>query len=105
MFGKNVFGQLGMDANLFFFEPILIPSFDEKEKVKKVSLGGEHSLILTQKNNIYSYGLNIFGQLGTGDFENRGSLTNLNIYENVLKNNENEKIINITACVQHSLII
>ena len=105
MFGKNIFGQLGMDVNSYFFEPILIPSLGEKEKVKKVSLGGEHSLILTQKNSIYSCGLNIFGQLGTGDFENRGNFTNLNIYENVLKNNENEKIIDIAAGAQHSLII
>ena len=54
--------------------------FCEKEKVKKVLLGGKHSLILTQKNNIYSCGLNIFWQLGRGDFEKRGNFINLNTY-------------------------
>ena len=105
MFGKNIFGQLGVDENSYVYEPILLPSLSEKELIKKVSLGGEHSLLLSQKNNIYSCGLNIFGQLGTGDYENRGNFTNLNIYQNVLKNNDNEKIIDIVAGAQHSLII
>ncbi len=105
MFGKNIFGQLGLDENSYVFEPVLLPSLSEKEIIKKVSLGGEHSLLLSQRNNIYSCGLNIFGQLGTGDYENRGNFTNLNIYENVLKNSENEKIIDIVAGAQHSLII
>ena len=105
MFGKNNFGQLGIEENSYIFEPILIPSLSQKEKVSKISLGGEHSLILTQINNIYSSGLNLFGQLGTGDFENRNTFTNINIYETILKNNENERIIDIAAGAQHNIII
>ncbi len=85
MFGKNVFGQLGIEDNSYIYDPILLPSLglEQKERVTKISLGGEHSLILTEYNNIYTCGLNIFGQLGTGDFENRSNFTNMNRYSNV----------------------
>ena len=107
MFGKNAFGQLGIGENAYIFEPSLVSSFleNEKEKVIKVSLGGEHTIILTNKNNIYTCGLNIFGQLSTGDFENRTNFTNIHISDNVLNNEEDEKIVDIAAGAQHSLII
>ena len=103
MFGKNIFGQLGFGENSYVFEPLLLPDFPEK--IKKVSLGGEHSIILTKKNNIYVSGLNIFGQLGLGDCENRNTFTNINIYKNTLMNNKDEKIIDIAAGAQHSLLL
>ncbi len=103
MFGKNIFGQLGFGENSYIYEPLLVPDFGEK--IKKVSLGGEHSIILTNKNNIYVSGLNIFGQLGIGDYENRNYFSDINIYNNTLKNNKDEKIIDISAGAQHSLIL
>ena len=103
MFGKNIFGQLGFGENSYIFEPLLLPDFPEK--IKKVSLGGEHSIILTSKNNIYVSGLNIFGQLGLGDYENRNTFTNINIYKNTLMNNKEEKIIDIAAGAQHSILL
>ena len=103
MFGKNIFGQLGFGENSYIFEPLLLPDFPEK--IKKVSLGGEHSIILTSKNNIYVSGLNIFGQLGLGDYENRNTFTNINIYKNTLMNNEEEEIIDIAAGAQHSILL
>ena len=48
MFGKNIFGQLGFGENSYIFEPLLLPDFPEK--IKKISLGGEHTIILTAKN-------------------------------------------------------
>ena len=103
MFGKNIFGQLGFGENSYIFEPLLVQ--DIPEKIKKVSLGGEHSIILTTKNNIFVSGLNIFGQLGIGDYENRNIFTNINIYKNALKNKKDEKIIDIAAGAQHSLLL
>ena len=103
MFGKNIFGQLGFGENSYVFEPLLLPDFPEK--IKKVSLGGEHSIILTTKNNIFVSGLNIFGQLGLGDYENRNIFTDIEIYKNTLKNNKEEKIIDIAAGAQHSLLL
>ena len=103
MFGKNIFGQLGFGENSYIFEPLLLTDFPEK--IKKISLGGEHSIILTTKNNIYVSGLNIFGQLGLGDYENRYNFTNIDIYKNILMNNKGEKIIDIAAGAQHSLLL
>ena len=103
MFGKNIFGQLGFGENSYIFEPLLVS--DLPEKIKKVSLGGEHTIILTTKNNVYVSGLNIFGQLGLGDYENRNVFSNINIYKNSLKNKKEEKIIDIAAGAQHSLLL
>jgi alpha-tubulin suppressor-like RCC1 family protein len=36
-----------------------------------VSCGAEHCTALTTKGEIFTWGLNFKGQLGTGDFENR----------------------------------
>ena len=103
MFGKNIFGQLGFGENSYIFEPLLVP--DIPEKIKKISLGGEHSIILTTKNNIFVSGLNIFGQLGTGDYDNRNVFTNIDIYKNTLMNKKDEKIVDISAGAQHSLLL
>ena len=103
MFGKNIFGQLGFGENSYIFEPLLVP--DIPEKIKKISLGGEHSIILTTKNNIFVSGLNIFGQLGTGDYDNRNVFTNIDIYINTLMNKKDEKIVDISAGAQHSLLL
>ena len=103
MFGKNIFGQLGFGENSYIFEPLLVP--DIPEKIKKISLGGEHSIILTTKNNIFVSGLNIFGQLGTGDYDNRNVFTNIDIYKNTLMNLKDEKIVDISAGAQHSLLL
>ena len=103
MFGKNIFGQLGFGENSYIFEPLLVP--DIPEKIKKISLGGEHSIILTTKNNIFVSGLNIFGQLGIGDYDNRNVFTNIDIYINTLMNKKDEKIVDISAGAQHSLLL
>ena len=103
MFGKNIFGQLGLGENSYIYEPLLLNDFPEK--IKKISLGGEHSMILTTKNNLYVSGLNIFGQLGLGDYENRYNFSKVNIYNDIFKNNKEEKIIDIQAGAQHSLLL
>ena len=105
MCGKNIFGQLGLGDNDYIYEPKLLPSLSEKEPVKHLTLGGEHSLILTIYANIYSCGLNLFGQLGTGDFENRTSFTNIKINENILNDIPTEIVIDIVAGAQHSLMV
>ena len=62
-------------------------------------------MILTTKNNLYVSGLNIFGQLGLGDYENRYNFSKVNIYNDIFKNNKEEKIIDIQAGAQHSLLL
>ena len=77
MFGKNIFGQLGLKHNNYIFIPTLLNI--NSIKIKKVSLGGEHSLILSDNKILFSFGLNYFGQLGLGDNQNRNIPTKVNI--------------------------
>ena len=73
-FGDNSHGQLGLndfdDRNV----PTLIDNYQTSQciiskniLVNKISAGGEHSLIITNENKIYSFGYNLYGQLGLGD--------------------------------------
>src|SRR5881275_2125429 len=39
--------------------------------VKNISTGVNHSLILSNNGQIYTFGSNIFGQLGLGDYNDR----------------------------------
>ena len=76
VYGLNTFGQLGNGANTYKSKklssiPILIP----KIKFKKLSLGGGHSLGISTDNKLYSWGLNIFGQLGLGHNDNNDQPT------------------------------
>jgi len=45
-----------------------------KKKVDIIALGGEHCLILTKDNQVFSKGVNCHGQLGLGDTEDREQL-------------------------------
>ncbi|KAL9649470.1 hypothetical protein ABK040_000709 [Willaertia magna] len=48
------------------------------ENIIKICGGWGFTIILTNKNNIYVKGFNIFGQLGTGDYENVLNFTKIN---------------------------
>ena len=97
-FGKNAFGQLGIGENSYIYEPMLV---NIKEKIRKISLGGEHSIFFSaETNKIYSCGLNIFGQLGTGDFQNKKEFV-----EAKISLDNFEKIKDISAGAQHSIIL
>ena len=76
IFGKNTFGQLGLGNNNYIYYPI-INQISLTEKVIKVSLGGDHTLILTEESALYTWGLNVFGQLGLGDFLARNTPTKI----------------------------
>ncbi|CAG8682050.1 336_t:CDS:1, partial [Acaulospora morrowiae] len=83
--GNNKFGQLGLvrkkledeeddkdggglirkrkkDDNCFF-EPVVI-NIEMDERIKDVACGQHHTIVLTQKGELYTFGLNKYGQLG-----------------------------------------
>lgn len=60
-FGCNTNGELGRVGSTF--EPLNIPFFVNK-KVKQISCGFFHSLILTKGGEIYAFGDNSYNQLG-----------------------------------------
>ena len=119
IFGLNTFGQLGngthkVKSKKLTIVPLLIPEI----KLKLLSLGGGHTLGLSTDNQLYSWGLNIFGQLGLGhnnnidhptlvekiayfDPKDNESLSNLK--EINIQNNQT--VVDIKAGSQHSLIL
>ena len=100
-YGKNIFGQLGLTTTNYIDTPTLVKFPSPYIKIVKVSLGGEHTLIKTDNSIIFSFGLNIFGQLGTGDNTTRTSPTKITIPHLI----DNEDIVDISAGAHHSVLI
>ncbi|XP_006017722.1 alsin [Alligator sinensis] len=61
--GKGKEGQLGHGDILPRLQPLCVKSLDGKEVIQ-LSAGGHHSLALTAKSQVYSWGSNISCQLG-----------------------------------------
>jgi hypothetical protein len=55
-----------------------------KEKIKQASSGNEHILLLTESNQIYSFGLGTKGQLGHGSIDNHYEPKLIDSIDNVL---------------------
>ena len=112
VFGKNIFGQLGLfgNNNKYITYPIINNILNNKIKIDKISCGGEHTLLLTNEKIVITFGLNVFGQLGNGTNTTNEDYTVLNfndknniIYDNLLI--KNEYITDIAAGAQHSCLL
>ena len=122
IYGLNTFGQIGNGSHRNKSKklssiPLLVPQI----KFTKLSLGGGHTLGLSLDNKLYSWGLNIFGQLGLGHNDNidqptlveklaffekqyqEFDSTNSTLKETNFQDYQN--IIDIKAGPQHSLIL
>ncbi|XP_074196238.1 alsin isoform X3 [Rhinolophus sinicus] len=64
--GKGKEGQLGHGDVLPRLQPLCVKCLDGKEVIH-LEAGGCHSLALTAKSQVYSWGSNSFGQLGHSD--------------------------------------
>ena len=93
-FGLNGNGQLGLNDKTDRLVPTKIDSTHYgNKKITQISLGGLHSLILTEDGETYAFGYNKKGQLGLGYVEE---------YLIPTKINSTEKIIKISAGGSHS---
>ena len=68
-FGENEFGQLGNTSNIATSKanptPTLVTLPGASGPVTQIAAGGDHSLVLTSTDQLYSFGYNYYGQLGT----------------------------------------
>ncbi|CAJ1800855.1 unnamed protein product [Sphenostylis stenocarpa] len=64
-FGWGLYGQCGQGNNADQLRPTLVPSF-LGTRIQKVAAGLWHTLCVTVNGQIYAFGGNQFGQLGTG---------------------------------------
>ena len=66
--GRNCFGQLaqGFDCSLNEYMKPHVIEFSKIVKIEEISCGSSHTLILTDRGDIYGWGGNTFGQIGCG---------------------------------------
>ncbi|XP_019184500.1 PREDICTED: ultraviolet-B receptor UVR8-like [Ipomoea nil] len=72
--GWNKFGQVGVGDNIDHCSPIQV-DFPNNEKVAQVSCGWRHTIAFTERQNVYSWGRGINGQLGHGKSADRNAPT------------------------------
>ncbi|NWH69825.1 RPGR regulator, partial [Piaya cayana] len=70
VFGSNNWGQLGLGSKSTVSKPTCVKAL-KPEKTKLAVCGRNHTLIYTEKGNLYAAGGNSEGQLGLGDTEER----------------------------------
>ncbi|KAL3630244.1 Ultraviolet-B receptor uvr8 [Castilleja foliolosa] len=68
--GWNKFGQVGVGDNIDHCSPVQV-KFPLDQKVVDISCGWRHTLAVTEKQNVFSWGRGTNGQLGHGDSVDR----------------------------------
>eukprot|EP00854_Cymbomonas_tetramitiformis_P016355 gene16355-19412_t len=64
--GRNDYGQLGSGTTKFSSTPTVVPKLEDV-KVTNIAASGWHSLILTDRGEVYAWGRGEYGRLGLGE--------------------------------------
>jgi len=78
-FGRNEYGQLGIGNRIDQLSPVEVEFFKDK-KIYMISAGHQHTLIVTNES-LYSFGHNIYGQLGIGNTINQLSPVEIEFFK------------------------
>ncbi|KAH9717222.1 Ultraviolet-B receptor UVR8 [Citrus sinensis] len=70
--GWNKFGQVGVGDNVDHCSPVQV-KFPLDQKVVQISCGWRHTLAVTERQNVFSWGRGTNGQLGHGESSDRNS--------------------------------
>ncbi|KAM9388277.1 X-linked retinitis pigmentosa GTPase regulator [Phaethornis superciliosus] len=81
MFGSNNWGQLGLGSKNTVSKPTCVKAL-KPEKTKLAVCGRNHTLVYTEKGNVYAAGGNSEGQLGLGDTEERTTFHVISFFTN-----------------------
>ncbi|KAL6498089.1 Ultraviolet-B receptor uvr8 [Orobanche gracilis] len=68
--GWNKFGQVGVGDNIDHCSPVQV-KFPHDQEVVTISCGWRHTLAVTKRQNVFSWGRGTNGQLGHGDSVDR----------------------------------
>jgi len=106
--GGNSFGQLGLGHTRSVPSPIRVSvscrqSLGEN-RVEMAVCGAEHVMVLTAEREVYAWGLNVKGQLGTGDCENRVSPTLIEGIRGKRGKSSGDQAASISCGALHSMI-
>lgn len=67
-FGRNPYGQLGLDDTETRYGPTLVPGLEDKNIIG-AACGRHHTLFLTDTGTVYACGDNRSGQCGVGNVQ------------------------------------
>uniref|UniRef100_T1IPE6 HECT domain-containing protein n=1 Tax=Strigamia maritima TaxID=126957 RepID=T1IPE6_STRMM len=67
--GKNTFGQLGLNDELNREYPTLLRTL-RSHKIKYISCGEDHTATLTKEGGVFTFGAGMYGQLGHNSIAN-----------------------------------
>ncbi|KAF3439278.1 hypothetical protein FNV43_RR17554 [Rhamnella rubrinervis] len=70
--GWNKFGQVGVGDNVDHCSPVQV-KFPHEQKVIQISCGWRHTLAVTERQNVFSWGRGTNGQLGHGESVDRNT--------------------------------
>ncbi|KAJ6366240.1 hypothetical protein OIU77_002759, partial [Salix suchowensis] len=68
--GWNKFGQVGVGDNIDHCSPVQV-KIPLDQKVVQISCGWRHTLAVTERQNVFSWGRGTNGQLGHGESMDR----------------------------------
>ncbi|XP_029928637.1 RCC1 and BTB domain-containing protein 1 isoform X2 [Myripristis murdjan] len=71
--GHNGYSQLGNGTTNQVLSPVLVTTNLQNKKVKEVACGSHHSMALTQDGEVFAWGYNNCGQVGSGSTANQPS--------------------------------
>ena len=93
-FGHNDRGQLGLGYRDAKTTPIQVEGI--LEKVKAVSAGGFHTMAITRGGQLFTFGLNVYGQLGLGNNDSKNTPTPVPI---------SKKVKAVSSGLSHTMVI
>jgi len=102
---NNDYGQLGLKHDykvmeLTYVEFLKDESHKEKELITHIECGENHTIALSIKHKVYTWGNNHFGQLGLNDYKHKWLPVRVDYIENQLK-----RIVNVSASIRSSYIM
>ncbi len=81
-FGSNAYGQLGnynVGTTILEPTPIYINGNERLTNIKMIGTGNYHSIALTNDGEVYTWGYNIYGELGIGNTQNSAIPTKVDL--------------------------
>ena len=103
VFGRNNFGQLGLNHTSDRTQPQVVPELDDVH-ISRISAGNHSTfLVANDGGGVYTFGLNDRGQLGVGDKRNRMKATRIRGLE--ISDVVEVRTHDLTACVHMVLIM
>ena len=103
--GDNSFGQLGDQTIVDKLVPVDITTqfnLEEDERITSITLGDNHSAVLTSNGRIFTWGINDFGQLGNQTIINSNIPVDITAFVDL---EPNEVITNISLGRNHTAIL